>query len=197
MLRVNVGICKQLKLGGFLMKKNIVVLAGSPRKVSSTDRLAAAFIEGAKEAGHDVTMFRVADMKIGSCLGCAHCFQETGVCVQKDDMQTILDALRKADTVVLASPVYYWGVTAQLKSALDRTYALLREGYSIKHAALLMTCGDDTVAAAEPSIAMFRKICAYLKWQEAGIIIVPCISVPQDIYGRPELEQAKQLGIQI
>jgi len=179
------------------MSKNIVVLAGSPRKVSSTDRLAAAFTEGAKEAGHAVTTFRVADMKIGGCLGCGHCFQEVGVCVQKDDMQAILDALRKADTIVLASPVYYWGVTSQLKRVIDRTYALLEEGVAIKRAALLMTCGDDTDEAAEPSIAMFRQICAYMKWQEAGIVVAPHIHAPQDIDGRPELEQAKQLGIQI
>jgi len=177
------------------MSKNIVLLAGSPRKESSTDRLAAAFIEGAKEAGHTITMFRVADMKIGGCLGCNHCFQEVGVCVQKDDMQTILDALRKADTLVLASPVYFWSVTSQLKCAIDRTYALLKEGSSIKHAVLLMTCGNNSDAAAEPSVAMFRQICAYLKWKEAGIIIVPGIHAPQDIDGRPELEQAKQLGI--
>ena len=179
------------------MSKNIVVLAGSPRKISSTDRLVAAFAEGVKEAGHAVTTFRVADMKIDGCLGCNHCFQKIGVCVQKDDMQMILDALRKADTLVLASPVYYWGVTSQLKRVIDRTYALLKEGSSIKHAALLMTCGDDTNAAAGPPIAMFRQICAYMKWQEAGIIVAPRIHAPQDINGRPELEQAKQLGIQI
>ena len=179
------------------MSKNIVVLAGSPRKVSSTDRLTAAFTEGAKGAGHTVTTFRVADMNIGGCIGCRHCFQEVCVCVQKDDMQAILDALRKADTLVLASPVYYWSITSQLKCVIDRTYALLKEGSSIKRAALLMTCGNDSGTAADPSIAMFRQICAYLKWQEAGIIVAPRTHAPQDIYGRPELEQAKQLGIQI
>jgi multimeric flavodoxin WrbA len=110
-------------------------------------------------------------------------------------MQTILDALREADTLVLASPVYFWSVTSQLKRVIDRTYALLKEGSSIKHAALLMTCGDNSDAAAEPSIAMFRQICAYLKWEEVGIIVVPGIHAPQDIDGRPEREQAKQLGI--
>ena len=179
------------------MSKNIVILAGSPRKISSTDRLAVAFAEGAKGAGHVVTSFRVADMKIDGCLGCDHCFQEVGVCVQKDDMQTILYALRKADTLVLASPVYCWSVTSQLKRVIDRTYALLAEGSSIKRAALLMTCGDNTEKAAEPSIAMFRMMCAYQKWQEAGILIVPGIHAPEDIDGRPELEQAKQLGMNI
>jgi multimeric flavodoxin WrbA len=179
------------------MAKNIVILAGSPRKISSTDKLAEAFAEGAKEAGHAVATFRVSDMKVGGCLGCSHCFQETGMCVQKDDMQVIYDALRGADTLVLASPIYFWSVSSQLKRVIDRTYALLKEGSSIKHAALLMTCGDDTNETADPPIAMFRQICAYLKWQEAGIVIAPRIHAPQDIDGRPELEQAKQLGRRI
>ena len=184
------------------MGKNIVVLAGSPRKISSTDKLAAAFVEGAKEAGHTVTTFRVADMNIGGCIGCAHCFKETGVCVLKDDMQVILDALRKADTVVIASPIYFWSVTAQLKCVIDRTYALLKEGLlegksSIKRAALLMTCGDSADTVADAPLAMFREICKYLNWQEAGFIVVKSIHAPQDIDGRPELEQAKQLGLRI
>ena len=179
------------------MNKNIVILAGSPRKVSSTDRLVAAFTEGAKGAGHNVTTFRVADMKIGGCLGCNHCFQETGICVQKDDMQTILDALRKADTLILASPIYYWGVTSQLKCVIDRTYALLKEGSSVKFAVLLMACGDDTEAAGDPPIAMFRQICAYMKWEEVGIIVAPRLNNPKDINGRLELDQAKQLGMKI
>jgi multimeric flavodoxin WrbA len=159
--------------------------------------LVAAFTEGAKTAGHTVNTFRVADMNIGGCLGCNYCFQEIGVCIQKDDMQTIIDALRKADTLVLASPVYFWGVTSQLKCVIDRIYVMLRDYVTINKAALLMTCGDDTEAAAGPSIAMFREICAYLKWNEAGIVIAPRINAPQDIDRRPELEQAKQLGIQI
>ena len=109
-------------------------------------------------------------------------------------MSPILDALRKADTLVLTSPVYYWGITAQLKLAIDRFYALLEIGMAVKRAALLMTCGDPSESAAEPSIAMFRKICAYQKWEEAGIIIAPGLHTPGEIEGRVELEQAKRLG---
>ena len=179
------------------MSKNIVILTGSPRKNSSSARMAAAFVDGAKAAGHDVTVFRVAGMKIGGCLGCDHCFDEQGVCVQKDDMLQIFNALRRADTLVLASPVYFWGITSQLKQAIDRMYALLKEGTKIKRAVLLMTCGDDTDKAAQPSIAMFREICSYLKWQIAGIIVAPNLNAPEEIEGRAELEQAKKLGCEI
>ena len=95
------------------MPKNIVILSGSPRKDAATDRLTAAFIEGAVGAGNAAACFRVADMNIGGCLGCGHCVKTHGVCVQKDDMARIIDALWKADVLALASPVYYFGVTAQ------------------------------------------------------------------------------------
>lgn len=179
------------------MSKNIVVLTGSPRKKSSSARLADAFTDGAKAAGHSVTLFRLASMKINGCLGCNHCIEEKGVCVQKDDMLQISNALRSSDTLVLASPVYFWGVTSQLKQAIDRMYALLQRRSKIKQAVLLMTCGDDTDKAALPSIAMFREICAYLKWEETGIIVAPGLNSAEEIEGRPELEQAKQLGEKI
>jgi multimeric flavodoxin WrbA len=178
------------------MGKNIVILSGSPRKGATTDRLVDAFIEGAEGAGNSVACFRVADMKIGGCLGCRCCFANGGVCVQKDDMPSILDALRKAEVLVLASPVYYFGFTAQLKSAVDRTFALLKEGVPVKRAALLMTCGAGEGAAAS-SVSMFRQISALQKWEEAGIVTAPHLHEPEEIVGRGELEQARLLGTKI
>ena len=179
------------------MSNNIVLLSGSPRKGGNTDRLAAAFMEGAESEGKNVALFRVADMKIGGCLGCEHCFKEKGVCVQKDDMLQILEALRKADALVLASPVYFYGVTAQIKLAIDRTYALLPEKTPIKKTALLMTCGDSTTDAADGAVVMYNLIRAYSKWEDAGVIIATGLHSPDDIDGRAELDQARKLGLQI
>ena len=176
------------------MSKSIIVLSGSPRKDGNTARLAEAFIEGARVAGKETSLFRVADLQIGVCRGCGYCFKNKGVCVQKDDMVPILDMLRKADALVLASPVYYFNMTAQIKLAIDRFFALLELGMSVRRAALLMTCGDSSEAAAASSISMFRQICAYQKWEEAGIIIAPRLHNPGEIEGRVELEQARRLG---
>jgi multimeric flavodoxin WrbA len=176
------------------MSNNLVVLSGSPRKDGNTIRLTEAFIEGAQAAGKEVSLFMVAGLQIGGCRGCGHCFKHHGVCVQRDDMPPILDALREADALVLASPVYYFGVTAQIKLAIDRCFALLEVGMPVTRAALLMTCGDSSAGAAASSIAMFRQICAYQKWEEAGIIIAPGLHTPGEIEGRAELEQAKRLG---
>jgi len=176
------------------MSRSIVVLSGSPRKDGNTVRLTEAFIDGAQAAGKEVALFSVAGLQIGGCRGCGHCFKHHGVCIQKDDMPPILDALRMADVLVLASPVYFFSVTAQIKLAIDRLFALLEVGTPIKRAALLMTCGDARKVVAESSIAMFRQICAYQKWEEAGIIVAPGLHSPGEIEGRAELEQAKRLG---
>jgi len=180
-----------------MMSKNIVVLSGSPRKDGNTERLAAAFIDGAKSAGKNVIVFRTADMKIGGCVGCEHCFEEKGVCVQKDDMPPVLEALKTADALVLVSPIYYFDMTAQLKLAIDRTYALLSVGTSIKKAAFLMTCGDNSEKAAEGAVVTYNSICAYSKWENAGIIIAIGLHKPGEIEGRTELEKAKLLGMEI
>lgn len=176
------------------MSKNIVVLSGSPRKNGNTVRLADAFIEGANAAGKEISLFPVAELQIGGCRGCGYCFKNQGACIQKDDMPPILDALRQADALVLASPVYYFGVTAQIKLAIDRFFALLEVGMPVKRAALLMTCGDSSASVTDPSVSMFRHICSYQKWEEAGIIIAPGLQNPGEIEGRKELEMARRLG---
>jgi len=180
-----------------LMSANIVVLSGSPRKEGNTEKLAAAFIEGAKSAGKNVVVFRTADMKIGGCIGCKHCFVEKGVCVQKDDMPPVLEALKIADAVVFVSPVYYFDMSAQLKLAIDRTFALLSVGTPIKKAALLMTCGDSTEKTADGAVVTYHSICTYSKWVDAGVIIATGLHKPGEIEGRVELHKAKQLGIEI
>ena len=78
------------------MSQNIVILSGSPRKGGNTDKLVAAFKEGAESARKNVTVFRTADMSISGCLGCRHCFSEKITCVQQDDMDTIWNALKKS-----------------------------------------------------------------------------------------------------
>jgi len=176
------------------VSKRIVVLSGSPRKEGNTARLTEAFLEGARATGKEIALFMAAGLRIGGCRGCGACLKHQGVCVQQDDMPPILDALRKADALVLTSPVYYFGVSAQLKLVIDRFFALLEEGMSVRRAALLMTCGDASEEAASSSIAMFRQICAYQKWEEAGVIIAPGLHRPGEIEGRPELARAKALG---
>ena len=169
---------------------NIVLLSGSPRKDANTDRLAAAFVRGTESSGNAVTLFRTSDMEIGGCKGCAYCIENPGICIQKDDMTQILDALKNADALVLASPVYFWSVTAQLKLAIDRTYALLRAKAPIKRAALLLTCGSRTGA----TIAMFETMCEFSGWENSGVVVASGLRSPDAIDEHVALKEAEELG---
>ena len=176
------------------MSKNIVILSGSPRKGGNTDLLTDAFVKGAQSAGKTVTLFRVADMRIGGCLGCAYCHSHDGTCIQQDDMPQILDALKSAEAVVYASPIYYAGVTAQLKAAIDRGYALLRQYVPWKKGALLLTFGHAQESMADPTIAMYRAILGFKGLEDGGVIVSAGMHDKGEIQGHPALAQAEQLG---
>lgn len=102
------------------MGKKVLVLAGSPRKGGNSDLLCDAFIKGAREAGHDAGKIYVGDLKIGGCKACYAC-RGTGVCFQKDDMAGVLEKMVEADIIVLATPVYFYSLSGQLKTLIDRT----------------------------------------------------------------------------
>lgn len=102
----------------------IVVLVGSMRKGGNTDLLAQAFTEGASK-NNDVELVSVADYKVNPCIGCNSCFtRKDNSCFQNDDMSVIYEKLRTADIVVIASPVYFYGISAQMKTFIDRTYPI-------------------------------------------------------------------------
>lgn len=108
------------------MAKNILVIAGSPRKGGNSDILCDAFIRGAVEAGNTAEKIYAQDLTIGACRACAVC-RKTGKCVQRDDMDAVIEKMLAADVIVLASPMYYYSISAQLKLVIDRTYSAFTE----------------------------------------------------------------------
>lgn len=100
--------------------KKILILCGSPRKGGNSDILCNQFAKGAKEARHNVEKVYLNDLKIGACVACYGC-RETGKCVQKDDMEALLARIVDADVLVLATPVYFYTMSAQIKTMIDRT----------------------------------------------------------------------------
>ena len=105
------------------MSKRVLILSGSPRNGGNSDILCDEFMKGAKDAGNDVEKIRVASKKIAPCTGCYYCSDHGGECVFKDDMAEVLQKMIDADVLVLASPVYFYSVCAQLKAVIDRTVA--------------------------------------------------------------------------
>lgn len=100
----------------------ILILTGSPHKTGTSNTLANEFIKGAIEAGYSIKIYDTAQGNIHPCLACDHCGM-SGNCVQKDDGNDVLVDLLASDAVVFATPVYYFGISAQLKMIIDRLYA--------------------------------------------------------------------------
>ncbi len=123
----------------------ILVLNGSPRPNGNTKGMIEAFREGAVLAGHQVDVMDVCRMTINGCLACEYCHTKgRGECVQKDDMQKIYALLKEAEMLVLASPIYYHGVSGQLKCVLDRFYSAAYPSRppKLKKVAMILSSGD-------------------------------------------------------
>ncbi len=101
----------------------VLGIYGSPRKAGNTDLMLDAFLEGAQAAGGEINKLYVRELEIRGCLGCGHC-DKAGECIQKDDMQIVYPLLERAQRIVVASPIYFYGITAQLKLLVDRAQAL-------------------------------------------------------------------------
>jgi multimeric flavodoxin WrbA len=109
------------------MKKRVLVLSGSARKNGNSSILCDQFISGAEEAGHESEKVYVSDKVINYCIGCSVCKGNGGKCVRQDDMSEIIEKMKLADVIVLATPVYFYSMDAQMKVLIDRTYAGYRE----------------------------------------------------------------------
>lgn len=182
------------------MGKKIVILNGSPRKKGNTSALAAEFARGAREAGHTVTEFFLDSMDIHGCKGCfgGHGSRECP-CVQKDDMMQIYPAVRECNVVVLASPLYYWNMSGQIRTAVDRLFALeegdgnLLRGHGRASALLMAAEGNGF----EDVVLYYDHLMEHLKWKNLGHVLAGGNGDVGDIEGKAELQKAYELGASI
>ena len=179
------------------MSKKIVILNGSPRKTGNTSALVTAFMEGAESVGNPVTEFFLDKMDIHGCKGCfgGHSSKECP-CVQKDDMAQIYPAVKECDVLVLASPLYYWTMSGQLRTALDRLFALEEGGGNLlrgngKSSALLMAAEGH---GFDDAVLYFDHLMEHLRWQNLGHGLAGGNMAVGDIKGKAEIEQAYALG---
>ncbi len=178
-----------------MASKNIVVITGSPRPGGNSDILADAFIEGAIESGNTVLRFNAGRMDIRPCKACGYCLEHEGKCVCKDDMDSVYEALYKADMVVFASPIYWYGFTAQIKAAIDRFFVCAARPFPVKATALLAAYEDSDTTVAEPVITHFKAFTGYLHWENKGILAEGRVNAKGDINGRKVLTDARNLGL--
>ena len=147
---------------------NILILNGSPRPNGNTSAMVDAFVAGAKENHHNISVVPICQKKIAGCIACEYCHTKGGgKCVQQDDMQEVYPLLESADMIVLASPVYYHSFTGQLQCAINRIYALDKPK-NLKKAALILSSGSDHVFCG--AIYEYQNsFLNYLKLEDMGI----------------------------
>lgn len=152
------------------MNKKVLILSGSPRKNGNSDLLCNEFMRGAIENGNQVEKIFIRDKNIGYCTACYYCKQNNGKCSQKDDMEDIIEKMKSCDVMVLASPVYFYSIDAQLKTVIDRTVA---QWTNIKNKEFyyIMTSADADKSAMDCTLECFRGFAVCLKnSEERGVI---------------------------
>ncbi len=179
------------------MGKRIVILNGSPRRAGNTSGLVREFVKGAESAGNTVTEFFLNDMDIHGCLGCfgGRSSRECP-CVQKDDMARIYPAVRECDVVVLATPLYYWNMSGQLRTAVDRLFALEEGDGNLlrgngRSSALLMAAEGS---GFEDVVLYYDHLTEHLRWKNLGHVLAGGNMAAGDIEGKPELMEAYELS---
>ncbi len=171
----------------------VLAISSSPRKGGNSDVLCDEFLKGAAEAGHEVRKIRLAEMKISPCHACSGC-TETHVCVRGDDMAEVLAAMKAADAIVLASPVYFYSICAQMKTMIDRCFSDY-QSIANKTFYLIVTAADPQHSAADETLADFRGFLRCLPGaKEAGAVLGVGTWDKGDIYQHPALKQAHEMG---
>lgn len=173
--------------------KKVLILAGSPRIGGNSDLLCDEFAKGATESGNTVEKIHVAECNVGFCRACYAC-TDAGKCVLDDDMGMILNKMIEADVIVMASPVYFYSISAQLKAVIDRTVArwlAVRE----KEFYYIVTAADDDKKSAETTIACMRGYADCVEGaEEMGVIYGMGVYEMGEIKSHPAMKKAYEMG---
>lgn len=131
--------------------KNVLVVSTSLRKNGNSEKLADAFVNGAKDAGHNVEKVDLIGREIKFCIGCLTC-HKTQRCVFQDDSVEIVDMMEKADVIVFSTPIYYYEMAGQMKTLLDRSNRLYTADYNFRDIYLLATAAEDEESAIDGAL---------------------------------------------
>lgn len=171
----------------------ILIVSSSPRKEGNSEVLCGRFAKGASEAGHEVEKIMLRDKAIAPCNACYACM-ETHACAIKDDMEEVFSKFLEADVILLASPVYFYSVSAQMKTMIDRCL-VDHKSLAGKKFYFIVTAADPQHEAAEGTLAAFRGFIRCLPdAQEEGVVYGMGTWDKGDVYRHPSYEQAYEMG---
>ena len=177
--------------------KNVLILEGSPRPNGNSCLLSNEFARGAESAGHHVEKLLVSHKKIGGCLGCNACYRNGGACVQKDDMEEVRAKMLAADVIVLASPIYFYSMTSQMKATIDRAYAFYPQ-LAGKTFYFLITCAATDASYTETMLASLRGFtCCVPEAKEDGYVLGIGTMDAGDVKKTDAMEKAYRMGCSV
>lgn len=176
------------------MNKKVVVISTSLRSGSNSDALAERFAEGARDAGHEVELISLKGKEIAFCTGCLAC-QKTGHCVIKDDAAEITEKVLNADVVAWATPIYYYEMSGQMKTLIDRMNSMFPKDYRFRDVYFMATAAEDAAYVPERAIAgLTGWIDCYEKSTLKGQLFCGGVNDPCDIVGNEKLNDAYEMG---
>ncbi len=176
------------------MSKNILVISTSPRKGGNSETLADEFIRGAKEAGNQVEKVCLYDKTIGFCKGCLACLKSQR-CVIHDDADIIAQKMKEADVLVFATPIYYYEMSGQMKTMLDRANPLYDSDYRFREVYLLTAAAEEEESTTEGAVkGLSGWIRCFPKAHFVGTVFGGGADAVGTIHGNPALDQAYEIG---
>lgn len=176
------------------MNKKVVIVSSSPRKNGNSETLAKEFARGASDAGNQVEFITVRELKLEFCRGCLYC-QGHDKCVISDSVKDLLGTVQNADVLVFATPVYYYSVSGQLKTFLDRLNPLFPRENKFKDVYIVATCADEEASAFDGTVkAVEGWVDCFEGVSIAGKILCPCVSDVGDVKGNVALKKAYETG---
>ena len=181
------------------MKKNVLLITGSPRKGGNTELLAEAFARGAEAAGHSVTIFNAAADPVQPCRACDACWSKGAACVFDDGFTRLAPLMAKAEAIALCGPIYWFTFSAQLKSVIDKFYPFFGDRpQQLKGSMYLLMCaGDPSSEIFDLARQEFDRSVESLGLINGGHVLAPGAYEKGDIKITDALNQAEKLGRQI
>ena len=174
--------------------KKIIVISTSLRPGSNSDMLADKFMEGAKAAGHDVEKVSLVGKSIQFCKGCMGC-HKLGHCVINDDVNAIMAKVLVSDVVVWATPIYYYEMSGQMKTLIDRMNAMYTQDYKFRDIYMLTTAAEDEEFVPKRAEAgLTGWIDCYPESRLAATLFCGGVNDPRDIEGNAKLQAAYEMG---
>lgn len=178
------------------MGKKIIVFTSSARKRGNSNLMAAAFMDAARQKGHEIRHIDATKLKIGPCRACDGCYKTGKPCAFDDDFNQIAQEILEADGLVFAVPLYWYSMPACMKAVIDKMHCYSGGGKDVsgKECAMITCCAEKEMEVLDGIRFTFRRIAALKKWKYVGEVLLPGVLKQSDVEKTDGCRQAAALA---